>query len=211
MTSTKISIDEPKKPSDRRLRRRREWRNHIYEAAITKFVELGYDRTTMGDIAEHADVARATVFNHFARKSEFLDEWGARRRARVASALEARSEQASTRETLHGYMQELAAYSVESRRETVALMGAVLSSINVLDQSAFARDLSRFLARGQERGEVRPDLDPAWASLYLTSCYYATITQWVAAEPPPFDLGAALRSMLDLVLDGILAPGAAQR
>lgn len=37
------------------------------------FVEKGFDSTTMEDIAELADVARATVFNHFPRKSAFLD------------------------------------------------------------------------------------------------------------------------------------------
>jgi AcrR family transcriptional regulator len=41
----------------------------------------------MDDIAERADVARATVFNHFPRKAAFIDEWTARRQERAAVAL----------------------------------------------------------------------------------------------------------------------------
>ena len=59
----------------------------MYAAAISLFVEKGFDNTTMDDIAERADVARATVFNHFPRKAAFIDEWTARRRERAAVAL----------------------------------------------------------------------------------------------------------------------------
>lgn len=41
----------------------------------------------MDQIAERADVARATVFNHFSQKVGFLEERGARRRARVSEIL----------------------------------------------------------------------------------------------------------------------------
>jgi AcrR family transcriptional regulator len=38
----------------------------VLAAALELFVERGYDNTTMDEIAERADVARAAVFNYFA-------------------------------------------------------------------------------------------------------------------------------------------------
>ncbi|MFI5428988.1 TetR/AcrR family transcriptional regulator [Aeromicrobium sp. UC242_57] len=65
----------------RRQRRRSERRDRVYAAAIGLFTERGYEGTTMDDIAVRADVARTSVFNYFERKSAFLDDWAARRRA----------------------------------------------------------------------------------------------------------------------------------
>jgi AcrR family transcriptional regulator len=59
---------------DRRARRRAEGRPRVFQAAVELFVERGFDATTMDDIADRADVARATVFNYFQRKTAFLDE-----------------------------------------------------------------------------------------------------------------------------------------
>jgi len=61
-----LTADGPASPvTDRRVRRRQEVRRRVYRAAVELFVERGFDATTMDDIAERADVARATVFNHF--------------------------------------------------------------------------------------------------------------------------------------------------
>lgn len=75
--------------TDRRTRQRHERRDRLFQAAVELFVERGYDNTTMEDIAERADTARATVFNHFQRKTAFLDEWSLRRRERAMTAVRA--------------------------------------------------------------------------------------------------------------------------
>src|SRR5438045_2586133 len=72
----------------RRDRRKRETRERILEAAIASFLEQGYEETTIDAIAERADVARATVFNHYADKGAFLSAYVERRRARVRVLLE---------------------------------------------------------------------------------------------------------------------------
>ena len=68
---------------DRRTRRRQESRERVYRAAVELFVERGFEATTMDDIADRADVARATVFNYFQRKTAFLDQWSALRRQKA--------------------------------------------------------------------------------------------------------------------------------
>ena len=47
---------------------RSEHRDRILEAARAAFAARGFDAVTMADIAQHAGVARATVFNYFPSK-----------------------------------------------------------------------------------------------------------------------------------------------
>lgn len=190
---------------DRRTRGRERRRNQVYEAAVALFVDKGFDATTMEDIAERADVARATVFNHFARKTAFLDEWSARRRHRALDAIYAEHlEDHSVAEILERYMVELARVSTKNRRETVALMGAAIHTTNVLGNPALAHELARILATAQSDGQLARDLDPESAGRLIATAYFATLTAWIDTDPAPFDLTAELVSVIHLVLHGLL-------
>ncbi len=77
-------------PPDRRTRKRLATRQRISDTASRLFVERGFDQVTVDQIAEAADVARMTVFNHFSRKEDMffdLDEEG---REDLLAALEKR-------------------------------------------------------------------------------------------------------------------------
>ena len=56
----------------RRERRKLEVRNRIYNAARELFAKQGFDATPVDEIAELADVAPATFFNHFHSKHALL-------------------------------------------------------------------------------------------------------------------------------------------
>jgi len=58
--------------SDRRSRKRLATRQSISIAATRLFVERGFDRVTVDEIAAAADVGRMTVFNHFPRKEDMF-------------------------------------------------------------------------------------------------------------------------------------------
>ncbi len=194
--------------SDRRTRGRARRRDQVYGAAVALFVEKGFDSTTMEDIADRADVARATVFNHFARKSAFLDEWSARRRLRALSAVYTEHLQGRpVREILARYMVELAKVSTQTRIETVALMGAAVHTTNLLGNPALAQELTAILRRKRAEGELRQGADPEIAGLLLATGYFATVTAWIDAEPQPFELGQRLLQIVDIVLDGIAGQG----
>lgn len=195
--------------SDRRARRRQEGRDRVYRAAVELFVERGFDATTMDDIADRADVARATVFNYFQRKSAFLDEWSALRRQKALAAVRRRhlSEHALP-ELMARYMIELARLSTRARPETVALMGAAINSTNILDNPHLAHEMAGFIARAQVAGEVRADVEPELAGLLIATGYFAVLSQWISAEPMPFDLEARLLQMVDLICRGLGVPSA---
>jgi AcrR family transcriptional regulator len=193
---------------DRRSQGRERRRNDVFEAAVTLFMDQGFENTTMDDIADRADVARATVFNHFPRKTAILEEWSARRRQRALAAADAeRREDHPAPEVVERYMRELARLSDETRAETVALMGAAVRSTNVLAGPPLAEALGAILTAGQRDGEVRADVDTGLAGLLLTAGYFAILTSWIATEPAPFRLETELVSMARIVLGGVLPGG----
>ena len=59
-------------PPDRRSRKRLATRQEISNAATRLFLERGFDRVTVDEIAAAADVGRMTVFNHFPRKEDMF-------------------------------------------------------------------------------------------------------------------------------------------
>lgn len=56
----------------RRTRKRLATRQSISDAATRLFNERGFDKVTVDEIAEAADVGRMTVFNHFPRKEDLF-------------------------------------------------------------------------------------------------------------------------------------------
>lgn len=66
-------MQDAKEPSlDRRTRKRLATRQAISDVATRLFMERGFDRVTIDEIAEAADVGRMTVFNHFPRKEDMF-------------------------------------------------------------------------------------------------------------------------------------------
>ena len=89
-----------KPTSGRRSRKRLATRQKISDAATCLFMERGFDKVTVDEIAEAADVSRMTVFNHFSRKEDMffdLDEEG---REDLLAALQKRDAGTSPLEAL---------------------------------------------------------------------------------------------------------------
>ncbi|MGH3249629.1 MAG: helix-turn-helix domain-containing protein [Trebonia sp.] len=169
------------------------------------FIERGFDATTMDDIAARADVARATVFNYFQRKTAFLDEWSALRRQKALAAVRRRPPgDHALPEILARYMIELARLSTRARAETVALMGAAIHTTNVFGNPHLAHEMARFIARAQTVGEARADVEAEIAGTLVATGYFAILSQWIAAEPMPFDLESRLLKMVDLICAGLI-------
>ncbi|NGO07838.1 TetR/AcrR family transcriptional regulator [Streptomyces sp. HC44] len=193
-------------PLGRRERKRQQVRDQLYGAAVELFVAQGYEATTMEQIAESADVARATVFNHFSQKVGFLEEWGVRRRARVAAILgQEHAEDLPVGDRLRRYLGEMADLNVASRAETTVLMDASARFGRLLQDPSLETELTKIVEEGRQRGEIRSQVDPDQAGALLASCYFSSVLRWIREEPPPFDLPGRLDGALDIILLGILA------
>jgi len=189
----------------RRERKRREVRERLCVAALELFVEQGYEATTMDQVGERADVARATVFNYFPQKVGFLEEWGERRRARVAGLLaEQDAERRDAPERLRLYLRALASLNEASRRETAVLMDAAAHFGRILQDPSLSAELAKIVRAGQEAGQLSEHADAELAGILLSAGYFTTVLRWATAAPAPFDLTRRLDAMLGLVLPGLL-------
>src|ERR1700704_5991980 len=59
-------------PVGRRERKKQSTREHISNAAWSLFTERGFDRVTVAEVADAADVSEQTVFNHFPTKEDLV-------------------------------------------------------------------------------------------------------------------------------------------
>ncbi len=74
-----LKISKPPEPASRPGRRdqkKQETRAVIYDMALRLFLERGFEQVTMDEIAEKAGVSRATVFNYFPSKTDFIAAYG---------------------------------------------------------------------------------------------------------------------------------------
>ena len=67
-----MSAEAAVRVEGRRERKRRELHEHIYDQARELFRTQGFEATTVEQIAEAADIAPATFFNHFHSKQTLL-------------------------------------------------------------------------------------------------------------------------------------------
>ncbi|MEU0932897.1 helix-turn-helix domain-containing protein [Embleya sp. NPDC005971] len=77
-------------PTGRRERKKAATRQALADAALRLFLEHGYDRVGIRDIAEAADVSTTTLFKHFAGKEALVFDEDANDEARLLAAVRER-------------------------------------------------------------------------------------------------------------------------
>lgn len=198
-------MDLDARSSSRRERNKAAIREKLLDAARTTFVDRGYPATTHDEIAEAADVARTTAFNYFPHKEDFVVAILADRRAAIRSTMtRLLDEPGSVADALHEAMHAFATWFEAEPMLVRALSRATLQS-GVLLRPDFYETSDLFgaaVAAGQERGEIRPDIDPVAVGRLLIDGYLGIVYRWAAEEDAPSPRQDFVR-MVDVVLDGI--------
>lgn len=202
--------------ADRRTRQRERTRQRILEAALELFCSRGYAGTTMDEIADRADVARRTLFNHFPAKQAILAAWRAGRQDQLAAALassagEAGSPQVPAAVLLRRQFALLAQLSESDVPLTIVLVQGRMTEITEASEMFPSFEPLRAAVQlGQDRAEFSTAVPADMVAEVLSACFADTISRWVlpqiTGQPAPFGLGPALSAKLELVLNG-LAPG----
>lgn len=193
---------------DRRQRRWHEVHDRLYDAACDLFLANGYRATSVDEIAERADVARKTAFNHYPRKRDFIGEWGSRRRDRVLAVIESElPEGAAFEPFLRRYFAELAVINRSERALTICMFEGWRDSGGPFDAEPHdLQDVLRgFVAGAVARGEIPASVDAARLGTVLYSSYFGLLHDWCTGtvRRAPFDLAAAFEQLLDIVLRGV--------
>jgi AcrR family transcriptional regulator len=192
----------------RRERRREQIRARILDAALELFAARGYEATSVDQIADHADLARRTVFNHFPRKRDMLAVWADERRALTAALLE----DEEVRRAPAAHQLELQFRALAKANEERPQLARVISNAWLAELSAFAAPFPVFdsfttsVRLGQQRGEFRDTVPAEVVAEALSACYTDTLHRWLhhndidSGQAP---LLPALQAKLTLILDGL--------
>ncbi|MBG6091186.1 TetR/AcrR family transcriptional regulator [Actinomadura viridis] len=197
---------EPEKGSLRDRKRRRA-REAIIAAAHELFAERGFDGVTVADIAERAEVGRATFFRHFGDKQEVV--FGATRLQEAARAESARAEAAAPigdsldaalshlRDVVVTFARRLTEHpDAFSRHERLVAAHPELRARSLTKQRRYAETLYALLLRngaGHETATLAAEIGVA--------CYHAGHT---LAEGDPERLAGAV----DAAFERLRSPGA---
>ncbi len=198
------------KPEDatptRRDRRRLETRGRLMRSAVALFAAQGYHATSVDDIARDADVARATAFNYFPRKEDYLTAWIDSRRSDFKTFLA--DDQAAGLDTtarlLHAFAGLAAVYEHDPEisrpivREWLRTGGPLMAH-----GAGSAALVGSVLAEGQHRGDIRPDIDATEMGGVVLDIYYGALYSWAREDGLPARLAEPVVRALGLMLGAI--------
>ncbi|MET4051309.1 AcrR family transcriptional regulator [Frigoribacterium sp. PvP054] len=189
-------------------RPRRSSAEMLADAAAELFLENGYARTTVDDIARRAGVSRGTFFNYFEAKSDLfwldLDQ----SLADLGDLLRASSSLSPVRAVEAALVALAEAHDPErvpwalTQSEAMALGDDLVASAAV----RFVRQQAVVASYVAERtGRDRPDLSAQVVGSALIAAASAAVATWARAGVSRGDLGSVVAAAVGPVADGLAA------
>jgi len=207
---------------DESVRPRSDKRSMIQDAAIKVFASRGYHGSRVSDIAAEAGIAYGLVYHYFKNKEEILatifeERW--------SGFLEMVETIAGGNDSTEDRLVSVAALILDAYRVRPEWVKVLV--LEIQRSSRFAEPgqieavgrlfgaVARILRSGQERGEIRGELDPNVACYVLIGALDLVITSLVLgitrlegdeAEEREFYLKVA-RTVVDIFMHGMAAEG----
>lgn len=190
-------------------RKKRETRQKIVKVAMDLIQRQGFDSTTMEQIAEEADIARKTLYNHFPIKEAIVDEYvkgASKGLARETMANLHKLPDTKTRllETLDKtyewveFNPEIVGITLGYRHKNMC-RGAVYSEDKTGTQSIMAE----IVRLGQETGEIRRDISIKTLVMQLDIMRGAVVMDWLS-DKSRFELRKEMAKIVDLFINGAM-------
>jgi AcrR family transcriptional regulator len=189
-----------------------EKRRHILAAAVRVFARNGYHDARVADIAEEAGVAHGLLYHYFESKEAvmetiFRETW--------RDLLDAMAEVETSGDPAPEQLRHVAAILLRSWRHDPDLVRVLVREIartpemqrQVQELTNALGAIERIVARGQEAGELRRDLDPRLASWIFYGAIEEILTAWVLGQLPDGDaeVARAEQAVVDVLCGGLVA------
>jgi TetR/AcrR family fatty acid metabolism transcriptional regulator len=193
-----------------------EKRRAILHAAVRVFAEKGYQGCRIADVARAAHVAYGLVYHYFRNKDELLESVFAEQWAILMNAIQAVDAGPGTAADkiagIYGFVFDVyktapAAVRVlilEVTRTTHALRAG--STRETFERAVHL--VAGVVRQGQERGELRADLDPIVAATAILGALELAVSGMVVGLVPARtedEIDRAKRQSTDLILGGLRA------
>lgn len=192
----------------RRSRKRLQMLEHLANTAGRLFEAQGYEPVTMEQIAAEADVAKRTLYNHFATKEAVLAYWIDAELARDLAHLQ---RDVARRKTFVSRVSCLLNASADwCEKHPVYLMAylrhrflsiGVDESDNVrASGSDIAVTWQQLIAAGQQAGELSKGFQADQLAAWFHHLYLAALLRWL--NMPSLSLREEFRAVIKLFVEG---------
>jgi AcrR family transcriptional regulator len=196
-------------------------RTAILEAAVALFKELGYERTSMNELAKRLGGSKATLYGYFASKEELfaavVQTVATSHLAEAAVELQEVTENATLESQLMRFGKRML-FVLTNDADALAVYRMVIAEAGHSDvglqfhesgPAEYLRTLAGFMESAMQRGELRT-LDPQVAAQQFTALVTAeTQLRLYQSNPAPVAL-KQIHAMVQRAVDMFLAGAAAR-
>jgi AcrR family transcriptional regulator len=192
-----------------RAKRSAERRDAILAAALDEFADRGFAATRLDDVARRADVAKGTIYLHFADKEALFEELIRIELSPVVAALENVSHADIPFRMITNQLIEVFAREIfETRRkDVIRLVITEGPRFPKLAEFYYREVISRvmetiraMLRRAHERGELKTDALVRFPQLLAAPGIVAIIWSGLFDRFEPLDVRALMRAHFDVLL-----------
>lgn len=167
----------------RRERRAREMRRKILVSALDLFAQRGIDAVTVEEIADRADVARGTVFNHFATKDSLCHAMGELQLEALEDAIRAgRLDGLSIGDRIAEALRVMAEFPGRTPEGCRGLLTRTLASLTPGELPEHRRQwfklLDLWVTEGQRDGEFRTDVASCELAGFIMGLQFQSMLLW---------------------------------
>lgn len=202
-------MDAAQSTIGRRERKKLETRRALRESALRLFAERGFERTTVADITEAADVAQRTFFLHFCSKEDVLLADAAERDQVFSAALAAQPDDTSPLEAVRSALRALVGEGVLDHEELMLRARLMEEAPSVLarnlEQYTGLEDLISRDAASRLGQDARLDTYPVLLGALTMTALRVAISLWYR-HGGTGDLAAYVDEALDELSAGLVAP-----
>lgn len=175
----------------RRMRRKGEVRQKLYDAAIALFRRQGYESTTIQDICDMADTAKQTFFNYFPSKEHVLAEHHSELVRNIFQQISQVSSSSHT-EAVISAMRIFAGGAEKSVSLSRAILRHVFVNdvLGIVDQKNEEQIFTWFhrrLRQAVQSAELEASLNSRLLTAVIMSILSSTVQEWIVS-PKGFDL-----------------------
>lgn len=189
-------------------RKKEETRQKIINVAMDLFNKQSFDLTTLEQVAEEADIARKTLYNHFPNKEEIVCEFFHRfMKEREPEIYRLINEYSDTRSQLIAVLNK----TMEWVKKTKVFyeifvfyrLSLVKASTNQIQRSSIHNFLEKIIGLGRESGEIRQGLPMEILVSQVDNIRFIVVMGWLK-DPENFPVQDCIAKGVDLFLYGAM-------
>ena len=163
-------------------------RQRILKASRQLFSTKGYEETTMEDVADRAEVSKATLYNYFPGKDSLLLGIAEAELEQICQLIEGELSQVPSalerlRQVLEAFVLDSMCYISLSRK--ITYLNSCEDSGMFATRLEMVRILRGLVCQAQDAGELRRDMDADDITELVMGLYLITQFQWVHLERHP--------------------------